>query len=242
MTIRKHITEPKSPVRKTKQGPCPRSGRRGSRKLSLAEMERLAADVTTEFLAACVKLRELKPKIEQIRLFFQKNVRGSVTLAGCGSFRDFCKMHLHRTEQAVYKMLSSDSKRQQEKKKNVPKSPTTHREPVISKADTQRLRAACLAAARHFDAEDTGNKPEASKAKEEFFAIVHTLRFFETGGAGHGRQRSLYRDAERERQRKDRTTSTAPISSSTPPPLSSPPLPDVGGTLNSSELDYAVSG
>jgi hypothetical protein len=224
MKIRKNITAAKSRVGKTKEGPCPRSGRPESKKLTLNQMEKLAADVTTEFLGACGNLRELKPKIDQIRSYYQENVRGSVTLAGCRYFHDFCKMHLHRTPQAVYKMLSSDSDKQQEKK-NVPKSPTTHRKPVISKADTERLRAACLAAARHFDAEDTGNTPEASKAKAEFFTIFHTLRFFETGGARDGRQRSLYRDGEGERQRIDRVTSTAlPISSSTPPPLSSPPL------------------
>ncbi len=227
MKIRRNITAAKSRVEKTKEGPCPRSGRRESKKLTLNQMEKLAADVTTEFLGACGKLRELKPKIELIRTYYKENVRGSVTLAGCRTFRDFCKMHLHRTRQAVYKMLSSDSNKQQEKK-NVPKSPTTHQKRVIANAETKRLRAACLAAVRHFDAEDNGNTPEASKAKAEFFAIVHTLRFFETGGAGHGRQRSLYRDAERERQRKDRATSTAlPISSSTPPPLPSPPLLDV---------------
>jgi hypothetical protein len=133
-------------------------------------METLAEEVATGFSTVCVKLRELKPKIEQIRSHFQENKRGSVTLSGCRSFREFCENRLHRTEQAVYRLLSSDSKKSQ-RKTRVPKVPTAHQKPTFADEDIERLRSACFAAARYFDAEDSGEKMEAAKAKAEFLAI-----------------------------------------------------------------------
>ena len=122
------------------------------------------------FRRVCVKLRELKPKVEQIRSYFQRNVRGSVTLSGCRSFREFCEKRLHRTEQSVYRMLSSDIKKRQEKIR-VSKSPAVRQKPVMARDEIQRLRCACFAAVRYFEAEAKGNNAEAKKSKAEFFAI-----------------------------------------------------------------------
>jgi hypothetical protein len=135
-------------------------------------MEKLAEEVTTEFSTVCVKLKELKPKIELIRSHFQRNIRGSVTLSACRSFREFCKNRLHRSEQAVYRLLSSDSKNSQ-KKTRVPKVPTAHQKPTFAYKDFERLRSACIAAARYFHAEDRGEKMVAAKAKAEFLAITN---------------------------------------------------------------------
>jgi hypothetical protein len=174
MKMRKNSVA-KEAANKTKQDQCPESFKRGSKNFrpNLA-MEKLAADVTKEFSAACLKLKELRPRIKKIQRYFQKNVRGSVTLAGCGSFREFCKDRLHRSEQAVYRMLSSDGKKQKEKKKH-PKPPTT--KPVLASQDIERLRAACSAASRYFEADDNGNKEKAKIAKAEFLAITNAESF-----------------------------------------------------------------
>jgi hypothetical protein len=157
-----------------KRGRCRRSIQRDSQNVSLAhKMERLAEEVTTQFSTVCVKLKELRPRVEQIRSYFRENIRGSVTLSGCRSFREFCEKRLRHSEQAVYRMLSSDTKKSQ-KKTRVPKVPTAHHKPTFSHKDFERLRSACLAAARFFDAEDSGEKMKAAKAKAAFFAIVRT--------------------------------------------------------------------
>ncbi len=133
-------------------------------------MEKLAAEVAAKFATVCVKLRQLKPEIEKIRSYFQESIRSSVTLAGCRSFREFCENRLYRSQQAVYKMLSSATKEHTEKKKVV-KATTAHQKPGIAREDIEQLRSACFAAARHFDAEANGNQAAAEKAKEEFLAI-----------------------------------------------------------------------
>ena len=69
------------------------------------EMESLAKETTQEFRDRFRKLRELKPKIQRIQDYFANNVRGSVTLAGCSSFKEFCEKKLGRTKQAVYSLL-----------------------------------------------------------------------------------------------------------------------------------------
>ncbi len=165
----------KGAANNAKRGRCRRSIQRDSQNVSLTrKMERLAEEVTTQFSTVCVKLKELRPKIEQIRSYFQENIRGSVTLSGCRSFREFCERRLHRREQTVYRLLSSDTNKKTQKKTRVPKVPTAHHKPTFSHKDFERLRSACFAAVRFFDAEDSGEKMKAAKAKAEFFAIVRT--------------------------------------------------------------------
>lgn len=169
------LTAAKETTNKTKDQ-CLESFKQASKKFRPnLRMEKLAADVAKEFSAVCLKLRELKPKIEKIQSYFQHHVRGSVTLAGCGSFRQFCKDRLRRSEQAVYQMLSSDSKKGKEEKN--PKPPTTHPKPVLASDDIERLRAACFAASRYLEADDKGNKEEAKMAKAEFLAITNAESF-----------------------------------------------------------------
>src|SRR5271163_44953 len=172
MKTRKRITTANAAANTAKRGRCRRSIHRDSTKVRLTlKIEKVAAEVAAEFSTVCVKLRELKPKIEQIRSYFQGNVRGSAMLVGCRSFREFCKKRLHRSEQTVYRMLSSDAKKRQEKIR-VPKSPTARQKPVIAREEIQRLRRACFAVVRYFEAEASGNDAEAKKSKAEFFTII----------------------------------------------------------------------
>lgn len=94
------------------------SAGRESRNLTLdkkehAEIEQLAREVAKDFRTSCSKLRSLKPKIERIQGYFADHVRGSVTVLGCGSFKEYCEKKLGRTKQAVYSMLGEYPQRQQ---------------------------------------------------------------------------------------------------------------------------------
>jgi len=156
---------------KRKQPRVSMSVRPDSQKLSPnSEIEKLAEEVAAHFETVCAKLSELRPKVEKIKSYFRESIRGSVTLAGCRSFREFCEKRLHRCEQTVYKMLASDTKKR-EPGKTTPKAPPARSKPVASE-DFERLRCACAAASRHFDAEDTGDKAKAEQAKAEFRAIT----------------------------------------------------------------------
>ena len=167
-------TTAKTATNEPKKGPSLRSIQQDSTNLSLSvEIEKLATEVTAEFSTVCAKLSELKPKIEKIQSYFRESVRGSVTVAGGRTFRQFCELRLQRTEQAVYRMLSADTRKRKEKK-NIPKEPTARQKSVVANKDIERLRSACSAAARYFCAEDNGNTAEAREAKAAFFAIINT--------------------------------------------------------------------
>jgi hypothetical protein len=171
--MKARITAAKAAHKGKKQPRFSTSVRQGSQKLSPnSEIEKLAEEVAAEFGTVCAKLSELRPKVEKIQLYFRESVRGSVTLAGCRSFREFCEKRLRRCEQTVYKMLASDPEKR-EPGKTIPKAPPTRPKPVVASEDFERLRCACTAASRHFDAEDTGDKAEAENAKAEFRSITN---------------------------------------------------------------------
>ncbi len=161
------VTRAKAATKSAKQGRCRRSIHRDSKNVSLTrKMGQLAERVTTGVSMVCVQLRELRPEIEQIRSYFREDIRGSVTLSGCRSFHEFCKNRLHRSEQAVYRLLSSDTKKSQNKTR-VPKVPTAHQKLTFAHDGIERLRSACFAAAHYFDTEDSGQRMEAAQAKAE---------------------------------------------------------------------------
>jgi len=68
-------------------------------------MESLAAWAAEGFGSVCRKLGELRPAIERIQAWYQNHPRGSTTLLGCASFKEYCKRRLHRHESTVYRML-----------------------------------------------------------------------------------------------------------------------------------------
>jgi hypothetical protein len=135
------------------------------------EMEAIAKETALEFRDRFRKLRELKPKIQRIQDYFTNSVRGSVTLAGCSSFKEYCEKKLGRTRQAVYSLLGDyPQKKEQKKKKKVLAKPITHDN--LTDEDVMRLRTAANAATRARDAEATGHKTEAAMAWTEYEKIT----------------------------------------------------------------------
>jgi hypothetical protein len=85
------------------------------------EMEKLAEQVAMHFHSYDRSLGKLRSQIERIHDYFTTSVRGSVTLAGCGSFGEYCTKKLGRTRQAVYSMLGAYPERARERKQREPK-------------------------------------------------------------------------------------------------------------------------
>ena len=71
--------------------------------------------------ALTVKLRELKPQIEELRRDFGK-LKGNQNIAGCKTWKQFCKEKLHRTDRAVRMMLSESPGRTKEKRTSAEES------------------------------------------------------------------------------------------------------------------------
>lgn len=103
------------------------------------EMETLAEQVAMEFRSYDRSLRKLHPQIELIHNYFATSVRGSVTLAGCVSFSEYCTKKLGRTRQAVYSMLGEYPTKAKERKQQVPKG---ERDDEIPREAVIRMRTA----------------------------------------------------------------------------------------------------
>jgi hypothetical protein len=74
--------------------------------------ENLASRILTQRDAAiCVKLRDLKSDVLELRGHF-KNLKGKATIAGCKTWAEFCEKKLHRTDRAVRKMLAGSKLKQ----------------------------------------------------------------------------------------------------------------------------------
>jgi hypothetical protein len=133
----------------------------------LAAAEKLALSLQKSFAPLCIKLTSLKPQVEKMRDLFAELVKGSVTIAGCKSFGEFCEKKLGRKRQTVYEMLGDYKKKQRHahKKKKGPQL-------VLQGEDQERLITAANAAQRHFDALDANDADTAQKAKREFQSIT----------------------------------------------------------------------
>lgn len=71
--------------------------------------ENLASRILIQLDAAiCVKLKELKGDLEELRVHFKK-LKGRDRIAGCRTWAEFCENKLHRTDRAVRKMLREQS-------------------------------------------------------------------------------------------------------------------------------------
>ena len=135
------------------------------------EMEELAAAVATQFLAVTRNLRMIRPQIERIRAYYASNVRGSIRLAGCSSFNEYCEKKLGRTRKAIYAMLGDYSQKQREKKERVRKS-TFMYDGGLTQADVDRMRTALNAINRFEMAKERGRDEEARAAWEEYTRIA----------------------------------------------------------------------
>jgi len=69
--------------------------------------------------ALTAKLRELKPQIEELRKDFRK-LKGTQEIAGCKTWKQFCKERLHRTDSAVRKLLAAGGKGKQKPAGEIP--------------------------------------------------------------------------------------------------------------------------
>jgi hypothetical protein len=75
--------------------------------LDHAAMERLAVQVVRDFATVCAKLKDVRQPIETIQSWFRSHPRGSTSLLGCATFKEFCEKKLHRHESTVYRMLGN---------------------------------------------------------------------------------------------------------------------------------------
>jgi len=69
--------------------------------------------------ALTAKLRELKPQIEELRKDFRK-LKGTQEIAGCKTWKQFCKDKLHRTDSAVRKLLAAGGNEKQKPAGKIP--------------------------------------------------------------------------------------------------------------------------
>lgn len=88
-------------------------------KAFLKKANELADSVIAAMGALTVKLRELKPRIEELRRDFRK-LKGNQTIAGCKTWTQFCKEKLHRTDIAVRKVLAAGGNGKQKPAGEIP--------------------------------------------------------------------------------------------------------------------------
>jgi hypothetical protein len=65
----------------------------------------------------CIKLRELKPQLEELRSHFKELKKSGGRIAGCKTWDEFCTKKLHRTRRAVNTLLSQANEQQMEREK-----------------------------------------------------------------------------------------------------------------------------
>lgn len=76
--------------------------------MNIEQAEQLASHILKALDESfCLKLRELKPEIEKLRAHF-KNLGKSEQIAGCKTWKEFCRVKLHRTDRAVRLLLASN--------------------------------------------------------------------------------------------------------------------------------------
>jgi hypothetical protein len=78
-------------------------------KAFLKKASERAGLVVAAMAALTVKLRDLKPQIEELRGDFRK-LKGNQKIAGCKTWTHFCKEKLHRTDSALRKLLAVGGK------------------------------------------------------------------------------------------------------------------------------------
>lgn len=126
-------------------------------------MERMLREVVMKFNSHCRSLRELRPQIEQIDAYFDSHPRGSVTLAGCRSFKECCEKLLHMSEQRVYAMLGDYYQKAKEKRLRKPKPASVLASPAKQEAAVRALDAI----SRYRTAKTQEAKDQAWKEYEE---------------------------------------------------------------------------
>ena len=146
------------------------------------QMETLATKLVSEWHGHLSKLKELAPSIEEVEKYFQKHVRGSVTLMGCSSFKEFCEKRLKRDRSTVYKMLKNLSREeskggQENGRKNKNGSSSNKRDQLKkdladAKAKVELLLPVGQAAGKFANAVKEGNEALKGEAIRELLYTV----------------------------------------------------------------------
>ena len=144
-----------------------------------AEMEQFAKDLVSTWHGHLAKLMELASQIEEVEEYFRKHVRGSVTLLGCKSFKEFCEKRLNRHRNSVYEMLRNykaakggKAGKAGEAAKGGLKRDTLKQELARAKADVKRLLPVGQAAGKLAEATKAGNQAKKAEAEKELLFAV----------------------------------------------------------------------
>jgi hypothetical protein len=155
---------------------------------TLEEAEKLAGKLEREFAPICTKLRSLKPEVEKMQAMFKELCKGSVTIAGCRNFGEFCEKKLGRKRQTVYEMLG-DYKKSRKENGNANESEgddanapvqrgnrdKLKQELAEAKANVERLLPVGQAAGKFVEALQSGDEAKKEEAiKELQFTIEAT--------------------------------------------------------------------
>jgi len=143
-----------------------------------ADMEKFATETVSTWHGQLAKLKELAPAIDRIEKYFSDHVRGSVTLLGCSSFKDFCEKRLKRHRNTVYEMLRDYKTKKDGKAGDTGKGKggsnrgTLKQELAQAKADVQRLLPVGQAAGKLAEAAKAGNQAKKAEAEKELLFAV----------------------------------------------------------------------
>jgi hypothetical protein len=81
--------------------------------MNIREAEALATVILNAVdKVLCIKLRDLKPQLEKLRLHFKELKKSGGRIAGCTTWDEFCREKLHRTRRAVNALLSESAQQQ----------------------------------------------------------------------------------------------------------------------------------
>jgi hypothetical protein len=154
------------------------------------EMEKFATKLVSEWHGHLTKLKELAPSIKKVEEYFQKHVRGSVTL-----IKEFCEKRLKRHRSVVYKMLQNykrdaEGGQGEHERKNKGGSSGSNRDQLKqelteAKANVDRLLPVGQAAGKLANAFKEGNEALKEEAIKE---LLHTVEAAPPTGLNAGDQ------------------------------------------------------
>lgn len=148
---------------------------------TMEEAEKLAIKLEHEFAPICTKLKSLKPEVEKMQAMFKELCKGSVTIAGCRNFGEFCEKKLCRKRQTVYEMLGDYKKNrekngspsdgegetQQRTAAHPAKRDQMKQELAEAKANVERLLPVGQAAGKFVEALESGDEAKKEEAIKE---------------------------------------------------------------------------
>lgn len=150
------------------------------------EMEKIAAMVIDTFAEYCKKLKDLKPEVNRIQWWFKHQIKAPSTLAGCGSFKEFCEKKLHRTEQAVYAMLGDYTEKAKKKKNGNSHSELGNKATDETQAERGEIKTGQELLSEHANSllsvlADKSIKDDAMRVKRAAGMVVDLQRTIEEG-------------------------------------------------------------